>query len=155
MTKLIVGERIGREARLRVGTAAVIFDPTRQKVLLTQRTDNGRWCLPGGMMEPGESASEGCVREVWEETGLQVTVLRLIGIYTSPHRITEYPDGNRVQYTSFCFEAAVIGGELGLSDETTAYGYFSRAEINEIDLMEHHIERVEDAFANAVATFIR
>lgn len=155
MSKLIFGERIGRGALLRVGSAAVIFDETRQKVLLTQRTDNGRWCLPGGMMEPGESAAEGCVREVWEETGLQVVVKRLLGIYTSPHHITVYSDGNRVQYASFCFETEVIGGELGLSNETTAYGYFSRGEIDELDLMEHHIERVADAFANELTPFIR
>ena len=155
MSKLIFGERIGQGAQLRVGSAAVIFDPTRQKVLLTQRTDNGRWCLPGGMMEPGESAAEGCVREVWEETGLQVTVKRLIGIYTSPNHITAYSDGNRVQYASFCFEAEIIGGELGLSNETIAYGYFSREGLSEIDLMEHHVERIADAFANEISAFIR
>jgi ADP-ribose pyrophosphatase YjhB (NUDIX family) len=155
MTKLLVGERIGRGALLRVGTAAVIFDQTRQKILLTQRSDNGRWCLPGGMMEPGESAEEGCMREVWEETGLQVAVRRLIGIYTSPHRIMVYNDGNRVQYASFCFEAEVVGGELRLSEETIAYGYYAHAELHTIDLMENHIERVEDAFANAMTTFIR
>jgi len=155
MAKLIFGERIGREAQLKVGCAAVIFDASGHKILLTQRTDNGRWCLPGGGMDAGESAAERCVREVWEETGLQVEILRLIGIYTSPHRITEYRDGERWQFVSFCFEATITGGELGLSNETTAYGYYARNELDQLDLMEHHIERIDDAFAKQAAAFMR
>ena len=155
MAKLIFGERIGKIAALKVGAAAVIFDSTRQKALLTQRTDNARWCLPGGGVDPGESAAEACQREVWEETGLQVTITKLIGIYTNPHMITEYADGNRFQFMSFCFEADVTGGELGLSDETTAYGYFSLAEIAKLDVMEHHRVRIADAFIGQAAAFIR
>jgi len=155
MAKIIYGERIGKQAILKVGCAAVIFDTNRQKVLLTRRTDNSRWCLPGGGMDAGESAAEACEREVWEETGLIVAINKLIGIYTSPHRITEYIDGNRFQFVSFCFEASVIGGELGLSDETTEVGYFSPSEIETIDLMENHVERISDAFAGQAATFVR
>lgn len=155
MAKLIFGERIGKLGKLQPGCAGVIFDEARQKVLLTQRTDNGRWCLPGGRMEPGESAAETCVREVWEETGLQVKVNKLIGIYTSPHLITEYADGNRYQFVSFCFEAEVVKGEVGLSDETTAIGYFSPVEMAAIDVMENHRQRIEDAFAGRVEPFVR
>ena len=155
MAKLIFSDRIGKLATLKVGSAAVIFDATRQRLLLTQRTDNGRWCLPGGGVEPGESAAEACAREVWEETGLQVEIGKLIGIYTNPHMITEYADGNRFQFMSFCFEAEVSGGEAGLSDETTAYGYFSHAEMEKIDIMEHHRIRIADAFVGQEAAFVR
>ncbi len=155
MTQLLYGDRIGKTATLQVGCNAVIFDAARERVLLTQRTDNGQWCLPGGRMETGESASEACVREAWEETGLEVEVLRLIGIYTTPHRITLYADGNRVQFVGLVFEVAVTGGQLGLSNETTAFGYFSRAEIAQLDLMEHHHIRIDDAFAGQVTTFVR
>jgi ADP-ribose pyrophosphatase YjhB (NUDIX family) len=155
MAKLIDGERIGQAAKLMVGTAAIIFDAARQKVLLTRRSDNGRWCLPGGRLEPGESAEEGCVREVWEETGLQVMVRRLVGIYSSPHRVIEYGDGSRHQIVAFSFEAEVIGGALGLSEETTAYGYFSRTEMAQIDVMEHHLERIADAWSNQCAAVVR
>ena len=97
MAKLLYGERIGKLAKLAPACGAVIFDTTKQSVLLTRRSDNGRWCVPGGAMDPGESAVEACAREVLEETGLVVHVGRLIGVYTNPHIIIEYADGNRRQ----------------------------------------------------------
>ncbi|HLZ24311.1 MAG TPA: NUDIX domain-containing protein [Ktedonobacterales bacterium] len=149
------GPRVGREGKLSVGSAAVIFDETRLKALLTRRTDNGQWCLPGGRMEPGESIAECCAREVLEETGLIVRVGRLVGVYTNPDRLITYPDGNRWQVISHCFEAEVIGGEPRLSDETTAFGYFSLEEIAGMDLLEPHRERIADAFTEQVAAFVR
>jgi hypothetical protein len=69
--------------------------------------------------------------------------------------LIEYADGNRFQLISFSFEAEVMGGKLGLSDETTAYGYYSLAEIKGLDLMEHHYERILDAFAGQEVPFVR
>ena len=56
MAKIITGHRIGQDGTIRVGCSAVIFDENREKILLTRREDNNQWCLPGGGMEPGESA---------------------------------------------------------------------------------------------------
>jgi len=106
-------------------------------------------------MDPGESAEETCIREALEETGLQVKVTKLVGIYTSPNIMVEYADGGRVQPVSFSFEAEVIGGELSLSDETTEYGYFSVNELDAVDLLEHHRLRINDATQNRVAAFYR
>ncbi len=155
MAKIINGKRIGASAILKVSCVAVIFDEARERILLTKREDNDQWCLPGGGMDAGESAAETCIREVWEETGLRVKVERLVGIYTSPDRITIYADGNKLQYVSMFFESKIISGKHGLRDETTDVDYFSQAEIKELDLMEHHIERVADAFASEKETFIR
>ena len=155
MSNLIQGERVGRQGKLRPGASAIIFDQARQTVLLTRRSDNGRWCLPGGGMDPGESADETCVREVLEETGLDVRVTRLVGVYTSPNILVEYPDGNKIQPVAFSFEAEVVGGELGLSDETTDYGYIAVGELDAIDLMEHHKQRIEDALQNQMAAVFR
>jgi len=100
-------------------------------------------------MDPGESAEESCIREAMEETGLEVRVTRLVGIYTSPHLIIEYEDGNRWQPVAMIFEAEVIGGELRLSNETIDFGYFSIDSLGDLDLMELHSEIIRDAALNS------
>src|SRR3954447_23631318 len=137
--QILKGPRIGLGTTLMVGCAAVIFDsPKGEKILLTRRSDNGKWCLPGGRMEPGESAAEACEREVLEETGLRVTVTKLSGVYTSPDWVIQYGDGNRHQLVAFSFICEPLGGELALSDETTEYGWYTPAQIAAMDLVEHH-----------------
>jgi len=144
MTQILFGERIGKQGNLRIGCSAVIFDD-QHRVLLTRRADNGQWCLPGGAMEAGESVIETCEREVWEETGLRVRIARLIGVYSNRDALIIYPDGNRVQMVVLNFEAIVIAGQPGLSNETTDIGYFTWQEIQTMDLLGHHKQRIADA----------
>jgi 8-oxo-dGTP pyrophosphatase MutT (NUDIX family) len=155
MAQYAYGERIGRTAHLKLGTSAIILDESGDNILLTRRTDNGRWCLPGGAMDPGESLEECCVREVWEETGLEVRVVRLIGIYSTPHRVTYYADGQRWQSVTAHFLAAVTGGTLGVSNETTDVGFFSPPDLAALDIVDPHLERIHDFFAGQAAAFVR
>ena len=155
MAKIITGHRVGENGSIRVGCSAVIFDQQDENILLTRREDNNQWCLPGGGMESGESASETCIREVEEETGLQVRIKRLIGIYTTPHELIVYRDGNKIHLVALCFEAEIVGGELRLSCETTEYGFFSYQEIQEMDLLLNHVQRIKDAYSGEMTTFIR
>ena len=151
MLEIIEGDRVGRNGRVIVVCSAVIFDDARQKILLTRRDDNGRWCLPGGWMEPGESASEACAREVLEETGLVVEVGRLTGVYSSPHRLAIYKDGSAFQSVVLNFAAVPTEGKISLSDETTACGYYSTKEMEGIDVMPTSLERIFDAMSEGLA----
>ncbi len=155
MTQVLFGDRIGRQGELRLGSCAVVFDEARQKVLLTRRSDNGQWCVPGGQMEAGESVEECCLREVFEETGLTVRLKRLIAIYSNRDQLVVYPDGNRAQIVVVSFEAEITGGELGLSDETTEVGYFSPADMETMPMLGRHKDRVLDALADQPAPIIR
>ena len=155
MTQAIYGPRLGKDGRLRLGCSAIIFDEARTKVLLTRRADNGLWCTPGGAMEPGESAAEACEREVFEETGLTVRVKRLVGVYSNPDQLVIYPDGTKVQIVALSFEAEIISGELGLSNETTGFGYFTFDEIETMDFFGSHKQRIYDALESYPAAFIR
>lgn len=154
-TSVIFGERVARDGKLRLGCSATIFDPSREKVLLTQRSDNGQWCLPGGAVDPGESVEEACAREVWEETGLRVKIIRLVGVYSDPNRLVIYQDGHKAQIVALSFEAEIIAGEPGLSHETTAWGYFNLAEIEKMELLAGHLERIRDVFSGQTAAFIK
>ena len=155
MSQVIYGDHISKGADLRIGSCAVIFDESRKKVLLTQRADNGLWCLPGGKMESGETLEECCQREVWEETGLQVRITRLVGIYSNRDQRVVYRDGNQAQIVVLSFEAGIIGGQLGLSDETTAFGYFSLDEIESLPMHGRHAERVVDALKNQITPILK
>ncbi len=137
-----------------VGCSAFVFDASRQKVVLARRADDGKWCVPGGAMESGESLSEACEREVFEETGLRVKVKRLISVYTSPHRLLEYPDGNAAQPVVLHFEAEIVGGELMSSDETTDLGFFLLSDIKNLDMHGMDRSRVLDGFTNKASAII-
>lgn len=154
MTQVLYGDRLGKQGQLRLGTSAILFDEN-QRVLLTCRTDNGQWCLPGGAMDSGESAAEACIREVWEETSLHVRVKRLVGVYSDPNQLVIYPDGNKVFVVALSFEVAIVGGELGLSNETTDAGFFSVTEIETMTMLGNHKQRVEDALMNRAEAFVK
>src|SRR6185437_7452921 len=64
---------------------AAIFNQAGD-ILLIQRKDNGLWAMPGGLCEVGETPTEGVAREAWEETGLAVTPISLVGVYDSRFR---------------------------------------------------------------------
>lgn len=95
------------------GTAAVVLDKTKTSVLLHLRNDKPMWSLPGGPPDFGESFASGVIREVKEETGLCVEIVRLIGVYSEPEFwIFSYPDGNRAHAFAAAFECRVISGDL-------------------------------------------
>lgn len=154
-TKVIFGERAAKEGELRLGCSAAIFDERREKLLLTRRADNDQWCLPGGGVDAGESVSEACIREVWEETGLQVRVTRLSGVYSDPNKLVIYPDGNKAHIVALSFEAEITGGEPGLSNETTEWGYFNLEEIAGLELLGGHLERIRDLFSKQASAFVK
>ncbi len=154
MTQILYGDRLGKQGQLRLGCTAIIFGDDK-RILLTRRTDNGQWCLPGGAMDSGESAAEACEREVWEETGLHVRAKRLVGVYSDPNQLIVYPDGNKVFVVALSFEAEIIGGELGLSNETTDAGFFTMTEMETMPMLGNHKSRVQDALLNQAEAFIK
>lgn len=137
-------DRASREGILTLGVSGILFD-AEGRVFLTQRADNGQWCLPGGAVDAGERPDEACVREFFEETGLTVKVERLIGVYSNVDYLIVYPDGNKRHMISLHFAVSLIDGTAGLSDETTAYGFFTVEEIAALDLLPHHRIRISDS----------
>lgn len=107
-----------------VGARGIVFDD-EHRLLLIQRSDNGRWALPAGAMEVGESLQDCAVREVWEETGLRATELTPFAMYTGP-RYT-YTNEWRHTYQSIVmsFRIHAWQGELlRATDETLDARFF-------------------------------
>jgi 8-oxo-dGTP pyrophosphatase MutT (NUDIX family) len=144
----------GVATSLRVSATAFIRDDAG-RVLLQQRSDNGFWNLPGGGLELGESVAEACVREVREETGLIVEIVRLIGVYSAPEITTmSYPDGRVVQYVTSLFECRVIGGKLEVDAESLALDWFDPQKLPK-PFSPNHVPRLQDALAGQIAAFWR
>ena len=154
MTQVLYGPRLAKQGKIRLGCSAAIFDE-QGRILLTRRADNGQWCLPGGRMESGESVAEACEREVWEETGLRVRVKRLVGVYSYPDQLVIYPDGKKAHIVALHFETEVLGGKLGLSNETTDFGYFTWEEVQGMQLLGRHKERVLDTLEKHAEPLIK
>jgi ADP-ribose pyrophosphatase YjhB (NUDIX family) len=127
-----------------------------RQLLLMQRSDNAHWGLPGGYVEPGESVTNAAAREVLEETGVRVSVGRLVGVYSDPAMmVVEYAGGRRVHAVNLCFEAAPVGtGAATTPDETLATGYFALDALPE-PLVPIHRVRIEDAAAGATTVQVR
>ncbi len=144
--------------RLRLTVSAVARrDGGNGEILLIRRADNALWGLPGGHVEPGESVAQATAREVLEETGFEIEVGRLIGVYSDPARQTvESSSGERSQYVNLCFEARVTA-ELGgptTPGETLATGFFPADALPEPFVPIHEI-RIEDAAAREPAARVR
>jgi ADP-ribose pyrophosphatase YjhB (NUDIX family) len=154
MSEILQGDRIGRLAQIRVGVAAFVQDEAG-RILVTRRADNGRWCLPGGHVDHGETVAEACARETLEETGLVVEIGQLIGVYSSPDYVVAYPDGNQVQFISLTFRGTLRGGEASTSNETTEVGFYTPDEVRALDLLETHRMRIEDALIPQESAYVR
>lgn len=100
------------------------------RVLLQRRADSGNWSAPGGVMEIGESIATAAVREVKEETGLDVEITGLLGVYTDPGHVIAYADGEVRQEFVVAFVGRVVGGELRGSNESTEVRWIDPAELD-------------------------
>lgn len=138
-----------------VAAASAVVISEDGKILLHKRRDNNFWSLLGGKMEPGETIHETAVREVREESGLVVEVVKLIGVYTDPHHIIEYSDGEIRQQFSICFQCKIISGSIQCSDESFEVQLFYPEEIKNLNLHPAQRIRIEDCLANNNTAFYR
>jgi 8-oxo-dGTP pyrophosphatase MutT (NUDIX family) len=130
---------LGHRRLLLPGVTAVVFDDAG-RVLLGERADNGQWALIAGVMDPGEQPAETAVREVYEETAVQVVPERITSVLTQP--TTTYPNGDQCDYVDITFRCRAVGGEARVNDdESLAVGWFSLDDLPRIrDLDRHRIE---------------
>src|SRR5438270_8749332 len=129
-------------AQFRIGVYAIIFADSR--VLLALRRNINWWNLPGGGMELGETVDEALRREVREETGLEVEVEQLVGVYSKPQK----------QEVVLTFRCQIKGGTLQPTEEIRESRFFDPHSLPH-NLLPKHRERVQDALLNRQSAIIK
>ncbi|MFE2999355.1 NUDIX hydrolase [Nocardia sp. NPDC059246] len=133
-------------------TAFVLDDQDR--VLLIQRSDNGRWAIPGGGQDFGEYLADTAVRETREETGIDIEVTGLVGIYSNPNHVMAYSDGEVRQQFSICFRAKPLGGQLHTSPESPKVKWATRTELDGLNIHPSVMLRIDHGYARLNEPYI-
>jgi len=128
--KMYGNTQVSDRAKTRVGVAVLIRD-SKDRILLEKRKDSGIWGFPGGGIEPGESIEKCAIREIKEETGFDISLKRLLGVYSEPSSrlITFLDNGDEVHLVDIFLEATVTGGNLTCSHESECLGFFHEDEL--------------------------
>jgi 8-oxo-dGTP diphosphatase len=130
----------------RLVVVALVFIPQEDGSILLVRQDYGRqyWSLPGGVVEIGESIDRTAIREVKEETGLDVALKRVVGLYSKPGEGA----------LAVTFEGECIGGTLQADHEISECRYFSCDHLPQ-PIRAHLLQRVEDFRINLPRAIVR
>ncbi|MFS0780216.1 NUDIX hydrolase [Bacillus sp. 1P06AnD] len=119
-------QHIGHDTLLTVGCGIIITDKDGH-ILLQHRKDLTNWGIPGGVMEIGETFEECAIREVREETGLNIHDLSLFGLYSGDNCFATYPNGDKVYSVQIIFMSSSYTGNLKQDDtETIGHQFFHR-----------------------------
>lgn len=114
------------------------------KLLMLKRKDNKKWTLPGGTLDFGESLTECAVREVMEETGLDISIKDVVGTYTDGDIRIEYSDGEVRQEFTIVYLGEIAGGSVVLDDESSEYKWIKLEEVQNLEMAESQKRRISD-----------
>jgi ADP-ribose pyrophosphatase YjhB (NUDIX family) len=126
--------RVGGSLLVLPAAAGVVFDELR-RILLVRHSNDGKWVVPGGVVEPDEHPARRVVEEVREETGLVVEPVRLLAVYGGRSCRVVYPNGDTTSYVAAFFECRVVSGTPRPNgDESLAVAYFAEDKLAALDL---------------------
>jgi 8-oxo-dGTP diphosphatase len=144
---------VSDESRILPGAGVAVLDD-EGRLLLARRRIDGRWGCPGGRVEPGESWAECARREFREETGAEVDLTGLLGVYSNPADQAPAADGERVQVIGVVFEGRIVGSLGESAPDVTDVGWFGAGELP-APLWEPDVPVIRDALSASPRPFIR
>jgi len=130
---------------MRPAAAVAIVDNDR--ILMLKRKDNDKWTLPGGTMELSESLMDCAIREVKEETGLDVIIKDIIGTYTDPNIRIEYSDGEVRREFTIVFYAVTNNSNVVVDDESSAYKWVDVDVVRSLSMADSQKKRIADVLS--------
>lgn len=139
-----------------VPSVNVVVENDKGEILMIRRTDNDNWALPGGAIDLGESVTQAAVRETKEETGIDVEIAGLVGIYSDPRHVIHYTSNNEVrQEFSILLRGTAIGGETACSEESSAVEWIQLHKIQDLIMDRSMMIRVRDVVEANRCPFLR
>lgn len=145
-TRLCMGELKHRFVLLQDGAAAIILN-SKNQILLQSRADRDKWGLPGGCQELGERFQDTIIREIKEETNLDVKEgdLELVDIVSGESRRNDYPNGDVVINNTVLYCIKKYSGELKWDNESKNMKFFDIDKLpenqNDPDLIQIYLKR--------------
>ena len=131
-------------------SVAVMVRDDAGRLLLVRDRATGLWQTVGGAMDPGEEPAEAAMREAFEETGLVIEPVRILGVHAGPLFRLTYPNADVVDYVGISFAARVVGGtERPCHDEVDRLGWFAEADAMALPAAPHTRLLIAEAFRDA------
>lgn len=125
-------------------SGACITNENGELLLQKRNSKEDIWGIPGGAVEIGESIEESAIREVKEETGLDIRIDYLVGVYSK--YFTEYPNEDKAQSICYSFKGSILGGDLFIDKyETFDLKFFDRDSLPKIFIKQHR-DMINDFF---------
>jgi len=118
----------------RMPSASVIVRNSGGDLLMLRRSDSGRWTIPTGGLKKNETLTQCAVRECREETGLDIEVTSLVGVFSDPRHVIAYADGEVRQPVNACFSGRVIGGNPTATEEASEVAWVPPARLDDYDI---------------------
>ena len=129
-----VRRRMGHDLLVIPSVTALIYDG-QGRILLVRHVEGDVWVAPGGGIEPHESPADAVAREVWEETGLAVEPVRVIGVYGGPEFQVTYSNGDQVSYVMAVYECRALDGVMRPDGvETLELAFFAQPDLAHLSL---------------------
>ena len=142
----LVRAKVG-DALVMIPAAAVMIFDEQGRLLLGRNARSGEWQSLGGAVDPDESPATAAIREAREEIGVEVELLRVIGVYGGPEFRYTYTNGHQCAFVATAFEARIVAGTVHADgDELSGLGWFRADEVDGLPMAPHNRRMVRDAF---------
>jgi len=137
-----------------VVAVAVVVRDAFGRLLMIERTDNGLWAIPGGAQDIGETTRQAAIREVREETGIEVDLTGIVGVYSDPRHVIAYDDGEVRQEFSIVFSASPVGGQLSTSSESRRVHWVEPNQVGNLTIQSSMRLRIQHALEDRTTPYL-
>ncbi len=138
-------KKVGHSPIISVGATVLVFN-SKNELLLNLRSDTNTWGIPGGSKEINETIEECAIRELKEETNLEVDNLELVTVLSGKEYFFKYPNGDEVDCVITLYKVQNYSGDLKINDEeSTKLQFFS---LNNLPELESRAKAIIDKIKN-------